>query len=257
LNAPRTRVRYIGGRIGGTSVELLFLLIFLLFIVLNVVIGLASSRAKRRRASQRAQGMEGAGRSPTIIGRDERQYRGQEPLEPEGEAPEYFLEPQTAESLVRSMSEAAREQERVHTEQLARAERETVVRNVMRDEAPDIADERAPLPGGAIEVGKQRAAAEAPAEAAPVPERPASPVLSSEPTEPTQVRTRLDVPEKESLSGLPKSPAETDDASRERPAARTGPAWRYVEQLPGLKRAVILSEILGRPRSLSDGSHTH
>jgi hypothetical protein len=233
--------------------ELVFLLIFLIFIALNVVIGLASSRAKKRRAIERAQRADGNDGPPSEI--DERRYGEPKPIKTGDEPSGYFLEPQTAESLVSSLGEAVREQERVRSENLARAEEDSVDRSMVQEEVPDIADERAPLPGRTAETAEIREGVSAPVEPPLAPERSISP---EQPTpSQSQSRSRLGALEGKLLSEDAGRGVLVNGAAKDRTDYRLNRAWKYVEGLPGLKRAIVLSEILGKPRSHSEGSHTH
>ena len=213
--------------------ELLFLLIFFFFIVLNVVIGLVSSRSKRRKAEwqkpregeQRPElAQEGlAGSEKTATGKRREAY-------------ESFLEPQTADGIMQSMYEAVQEQERARSEALADAA------SLDKTHFPE---EKAPLPGE-----KQ----------APEEEFVEPAVQVDQSVYPGHVpryvkETRLDVQQPQQELDRTE-PLQKVEIPLDELQAAAGSAWKYVEGLPSLQRAIVLAEILGPPRSLSERSKT-
>ena len=198
--------------------ELLFLVIFLFFIVLNVVIGLASSRAKKRRAAMVKPPEEG---SPGVSEKDRQGESAETPDEKGGQGGfPYFLQEQNADTLVQSLYTEAEEE----------------------DTRAVIAEVKAPLP-------VEKRTEEKPAAAAPA-EKP-----EQRPYYPRQAPRRLDVSQVEEERTAPLRPLKTPQEKVETHPSR--PGWEQVEKLPTLQKAVILSEILGSPRALSERTHSH
>ena len=198
--------------------ELLFLAIFLFFIVLNVVIGLASSRAKKRRAALRKPSKEG---SPESTGQDRQVETAETPDDGSGRSGlPYFLQEQNADTLVQSLYAEVGEE----------------------DTRAVIAEAKAPLPA-------EKSMEEKPAAAAPA-EKP-----EHRPYYPRHGPRRLDVQQAEGKSAAPPQPLRTPQEEMETPPSR--PGWEQVYRLPKLQKAVVLSEILGPPRALSERTHSH
>lgn len=210
----------------------LFLLIFLFFIVLNVVVGLASSRSKKRRAA--GQKLEAG--SPVS------QAPGEAPKQPGQTEPHVsILQPQTAESIVESLYEVEEEKaslpggegqiprDKSVVPELPAVERSPEQITELRREAVMKIDQSKPM----VDISKPSIEVKLPIEAKP---------LESE-VESRVVEEQREREEKLQIYGLTR-----DDGIEVS-------AWEHINKLPPLKRAIILSEVLGAPKALSEGHH--
>lgn len=210
----------------------LFLLMFLFFIVLNVVIGLASSRSKKRRA---------AGQK-LAAGSSVSHASGEAPKQPGQTEPyESILQPQTAESIVESLYEVEEEKaslpggegqvprDKSVVSELPGVERSPEQITELRREAVMKIDQAKPM----IDISKPSSEVMLPIE---------EKHLESE-VESRVVEEQREQEEKFQIYGL------TRDGGIE------VSAWEHINQLPPLKRAIILSEVLGAPKALSEGHH--
>ena len=209
--------------------QYLYLFIFIFFIMLNVVIGLASSRSKRRRAE------EGRAAAETTISDAPDQF----PEQPQYNEPhESILRPQTAENIVESFFE--------------------------------VEEERALLPGGNVQA--QRNTPGLP-EVGQAQEKVQESVQGTAGVEESKPMIDISRPSKEVKLSIEKNLLESEVESRaverrkaldekyeahdpyvDRDAEKN--AWENINKLPPLKRAIIFAEILGSPKSLSEGRHS-
>ncbi len=212
--------------------QYLFLLIFLFFIVLNVVIGLASSRSKKRRAA--GQKSEAGTTISHVPGEAPEQPRQTEPHES-------ILQPQTAESIVESLYEAE--------------------------------EEKASLPGGEGQIPRDKSAVPEVSRVEGSPEQITE--LGREAVmERDQSKPMIDItkPSSEVKLSIEEKPLESEVKSRVVKEQRDQEekfqiyaltrddgievtAWEHINRLPPLQRAIILSEVLGAPKALSEGHH--
>jgi hypothetical protein len=226
--------------------ELFFLLIFILFILLNVVIGLVSSRAKKRKAALHEQTEEYPQGAPPEAGR---RAQPDEAPEQKGMRGGYalLLQEQTSETLVRSMYEEAAQRERELDEALEAMEKT----RASYAKPPTVSE-----PTAAIEVARAAPPARAGMDEATSALQETGERKTSYPT---LMPRRLD--ERRPLIEEDRVPApEPPEARREEGdvvSFQPGSGWERLERLPPLQRAVILSEILGPPRGLSDRTHSH
>lgn len=218
--------------------ELVFLLIFFFFILINVIIGVVSSRAKKKRLAELR----------------ERESRGEElsvqPIQYEERTPDFLrkqadssVEPQTIASLMESIYPEILEPQAVKTEQVK----------------PEVTEEKARV--------KVFTPSEMEAMVSPFkkvepeinPLQEAGPELEVRTTEPSKTH----VPEagEEMVYSFPvrgSGAYEIDSISFDwgydqkgtREVRVISPAWKRIESLPPLKRAIILSELLGEPKGL-------
>lgn len=217
-----------------SAVEYLFLLIFLFFIILNVVIGLVSSRSKKRRVEKENQktGVQKPERIREIPGQQQKQ----------GGSYESLLQPQTADNIVEALYE--------------------------------VEDERASLPGGEVTPPTVQPAVQEVAEEKQYPEYAAE-LARVDRTRADQPRPMIDLTDPSSRAKLPleEEPLESEVEARvieeqkeqeEKFRVYGSPVdseigvdvWELINNLPALQRAVVLSEVLGAPRALSEGYHS-
>jgi hypothetical protein len=213
-------------------VEYLFLLIFLFFIVLNVVIGLASSRSKKRK---RARDKLEAGTTISHASGDAAEQPGQ--TEPHAS----ILQPQTAESIVESLYKVEEEKASLPGGEGQITHDKSVVREVpgverspeqimeLGREAVMEIDQSKPM----IDITKPSSEVKLSFEEKP---------LESE-VESRVVEEQREREEKFQIYGLTR-----DDGIEVT-------AWEHIHHLPPLQRAIILSEVLGAPKALSEGHH--
>jgi hypothetical protein len=212
--------------------QYLFLLIFLFFIMLNVVIGLASSRSKKRKAAgQKSE----AGTTISHV-------PGETPEQPgQTEPHESILQPQTAESIVESLYEVVEEKASLPDDEGQIPRDKSVVLEVpsverspeqimeLRREAVMEIDQSKPM----IDISKPSSEVKLSIEEKP---------LESE-VESRVVEEQREREKKFQIYGMIR-----DDGIE-------ASAWERINQLPPLQRAVILSEVLGAPKALSEGHH--
>ncbi|MGQ9615532.1 MAG: hypothetical protein ACUVWJ_03930 [Spirochaetota bacterium] len=218
--------------------ELVFLLIFFFFILINVIIGVVSSRAKKKR----------------LIESRERKSRGEEisvqPLKYEERTPDAlrkqvdsFVEPQTIASLMESIYPEILEPQVVKPEEIESevAEEKTRVKAFTPSEM-----EATISPSKKVEP-----------EIKPLHE--AGPELEVQTTEAS--RTHVPEPGGAMDSSFPVKGSKTYeidsiffDWGYDQKATRVirvkSQAWKRIESLPPLKRAIVLSELLGEPKGL-------
>jgi hypothetical protein len=212
--------------------QYLYLLIFVLFIVLNVVIGLASSRSKKRRAveDKAPAGSSGAGYADAAADQVQQDV-DREPV----------LEPQTADSIVESLFA-------VQEEKAALPGREE------RLASASVASEREPLktkPGSSELRLRETLNRSALSE-----EKPAPMVNMDRPSEKITLSIEKNLLESEVASRSAERQRAQDEKFNvydlyEFQDVETA-AWENVNKLPPLKRAIVLSEILGSPKALSE-----
>ncbi len=211
--------------------EYLFLLIFLFFIILNVVIGLVSSRSKKRRVEKEKQ----------KTGTQKPERIREIPIQQQKQAGTYesFLQPQTADNIVEALYE--------------------------------VEDERALLPGGEVTPPTVQPAVHEVAEEKQYPKYAAE-LARVDRTQADQPKPMIDLTDLSSRAILPleEEPLESGVEARvveeqrereEKFRVYVSPAdseigvdvWELINSLPALQRAVVLSEVLGVPRALSEG----
>ena len=212
--------------------ELVLVLIFVMFILLNVVVGLIQQRAKRRaagvtargvgreewEAASTARGEQPAGTGPSARAeaapdRARAALRG-EPSFREERPGVSFLEEQNASSLFPSPEAGPQGPGSRETAAARRAQR--------LERAQRSRKAAARLQSGAPRDRRARAREEAGAEAQ-------GPRLEEAPAH---------APEVTAGGGYVSSPA------------LRGEAWSRIQQLPPLKRAMVLSEVMGKPRGM-------
>ncbi len=212
--------------------EYLFLLMFLFFIVLNVVVGLASSRSKK---------LKGA-REKLEAGSPVSHAPGEAPEQPGQTEPHVsILQPQTAESIVESLYEVEEEKASLPGGEGQLTRDKSIVREgpgverspeqitELRREAVMEIDQSKPM----IDISKPSIEVKLPIEEQP---------LESE------VESRVVEEQREQEEKLQIYSLTRDDGIEVS-------AWEHINQLPPLKRAIILSEVLGAPKALSEGHH--
>ena len=213
--------------------QYLYLFIFIFFIMLNVVIGLASSRSKKRRAAEgRASAEKTTLDVPDTVPEQLKHT----------EARESVLKPQTADSIVESFF--------------------------------SVEEEKASLPGG----GEQQAGETAYGAMIPGLEHTKEQIKGSGDSSEVEIeesKPMIDIsePRKEVKLSIEKNLLESEVESRvvERRKAQDEKyqvrdlywyhnpemdAWERINRLTPLKRAILLSEILGSPKALSEGGHS-
>jgi hypothetical protein len=209
--------------------ELVLVLIFVMFILLNVVVGLIQQRAKRRAAGMTARG-EGRGerqsasaarggqpagtgppaRAETAPDRARAAIEG-EPSSPEERPGVSFLEEQNASSLFPRPEAGPR----------GPGPRETAAaRRAQRLERAQRARKAAARPG------------------------------TGPPRERRAGAAREEAVAQEPGPRVEEAPAVTAGGGYVSSPALRGVAWRRIQQLPPLKRAMVLSEVMGKPRGM-------
>jgi hypothetical protein len=213
--------------------ELLFLVIFLFFIVLNVIIGLATSRAKRRRAALKERPTGEPLQKGTEIDDEEVASQPAAALSYDS-----FLQPQTADSVPQPVYVKSGEIQ-AHLPGVKRTALGEVSGEVSREEPEEGTALKEKAPEGSHMSRRMQAARR----------RVEQTSMATEAEEKTStLKQELDY--RQAAQQFPE--IRWEDTSV-RPAARL---WEYVESLPPLQRAIILSEILGSPKALDVGSHT-
>jgi len=209
--------------------ELIFLLIFIVFIFLNIILGFVAARAKKKR--MRAAALQEKAASP-------------EPAEPLPEQAPVFSEKGTGiqEAAVLPLQKTAEQEMPKHREPFRQAvpllQPQTVAalfkpEYTITEEAADTTAEEAVSDAGVkyIDTGGT------PAESEETYEKPGI-ILGEAGFSSTEMP-----------SDHPLYTAGPDAAY-----AGAGPgAWERLQKLPPLQKAVIFSEILGRPKGLSSG----
>jgi hypothetical protein len=233
--------------------QLVFLLVFVLFILLNIVLGLVASRKKRRKAERTEPSQDapeaGYGEADStapvtaaIPGYDRKTG------DTDGSS---FIEAQTTGSIIESM------------------EYEQPTSPEQRAES---VDETAPLPG--MHKAGSRTPEEIPSVRAALADQSAKIYPARVQELRREYQQRRDRPKTlvdlSALTSLGKERAgeeriQYEDRERKEeggmktpPASEVGRSvWDAVNRLPFLKRAVVLSEILGPPKAASKHSHTY
>lgn len=198
--------------------ELLFLLAFVAFIILNIVVGVITSARKRRfRAGADRTGGAKTEARPAGESRPLRQERPRSTIDlsgmlERGSSSVSFLQEQTAGNLFAAPVETSRAE----------------------GEAEDD-EEKKPRPADRRDEPRRRGAAAGEPRRGPD-VRPARP-RAQKPLSPASER-----------AGGAFEPL--SQPSTRGPVTKSG-AWQRIQELPTFQRAVVLSEILGRPKSLN------
>lgn len=206
--------------------ELAFLLIFLFFILLNVIIGIVSSRAKKRRL------LESRKQEPRQEGPSTQALTAHRSAETFNRQIDSFVEPQTADSVLESLYAEMQEKIAIPGDTAPLEEK----RAVIHEESGFKVKPASELPPGpAIQVAFH---------AKPLTSAPASKERGIEGPD-----SKPPAP----LSGMEVYDVKRSDTAEEvystGPGKKTAPtAWKRIDGLPSLKRAIVLSELLGEPK---------
>jgi hypothetical protein len=231
--------------------QYLYLIIFVFFILLNVVIGLASSRSKKRKAAVDSESAQSSDAEYIDAADQERQRLAAQGLAQQGVSDhEPELETQSAGNIMESFFV--------------------------------VEEEKAALPGGerrpaAVSVTSERGMTGEVVAAAAARMKPDTP--GAQPTETlkrSDIRddrpapmVDMDRPSEKVTLSIEKNLLASEVAERRRAQDEKfrsydlyeyqdveTEAWENVNKLPPLKRAIILSEILGSPKALSEGGQS-